>query len=76
MTGKTLAHYHITGKLGAGGMSEVWRARGTRFRRLVTPKILPEISERAPLDSGICRIRVVISQSTEFGYFAAPGADQ
>ncbi|HUD71245.1 MAG TPA: serine/threonine-protein kinase, partial [Dongiaceae bacterium] len=48
MIGRTLAHYRVTGTLGAGGMGEVFRATDLRLGREVAIKTLPEEFARDP----------------------------
>jgi TolB-like protein/Tfp pilus assembly protein PilF/tRNA A-37 threonylcarbamoyl transferase component Bud32 len=48
MTGETLGHYHILGKIGAGGMGEVYRATDTKLGREVALKVLPPDMARDP----------------------------
>lgn len=40
MVGKTLGHYEITGKLGSGGMGDVYRGSDTKLDRVLAIKVL------------------------------------
>ena len=42
MIGARIAHYEVTGVLGAGGMGEVYRATDTKLHREVAVKIVPK----------------------------------
>src|SRR3982751_3295009 len=42
MIGKTLGHYRITARIGAGGMGEVYRATDTKLGREVAIKLITD----------------------------------
>jgi serine/threonine protein kinase len=47
-TGQTTDHYTILRPLGKGGMGEVYLAEGTRLKREVAIKVLPESVSKDP----------------------------
>ena len=46
--GTTLGSYHVTAKIGEGGMGEVYQATDTKLKRQVALKILPEAFSADP----------------------------
>ena len=48
--GTALGPYHITAKIGEGGMGEVYRARDTKLDRDVALKVLPEAFASDPCE--------------------------
>src|SRR5262249_9844963 len=48
LVGHRLGPYQVTGRLGAGGMGEVYRARDSKLNRDVALKILPEAFVHSP----------------------------
>jgi serine/threonine-protein kinase len=44
MIGRTISHYQVIEKLGAGGMGEIWKAQDGRLNRMVAIKVLNNAS--------------------------------
>ena len=46
---QTLGHYRIAGKIGAGGMGEVYRGTDLKLERTVAIKVLPTWAASEPI---------------------------
>jgi serine/threonine protein kinase len=63
MIGKTITHYKILQKLGAGGMGEVYRAEDLNLNCQVAIKVLPNVfaADRERLARFQCEAKVLAS---------------
>jgi len=67
---QNLAHYQTLGKIGAGGMGEVFRARDTRLGREVALKLLPEVFANDPERLGRFRREAKLLASLNHAHIA------
>jgi serine/threonine protein kinase len=51
MVGRTVLHYQLLEKLGAGGMGEIFKAQDTRLNRFVAVKVLSATVAEAILNA-------------------------